>query len=66
MAFTGIKGGAYDAVKKRWLTDRTHAVERFISIGRELPDGRIAEKNYIWFSQWSSTTSTPATSSPSS
>ena len=52
MAFTGIKGGAYDAVKKRWLTDRTHAVERFISIGRELPEGRIAEKNYIWFSQW--------------
>src|ERR1017187_8921355 len=52
MAFTGIKGGAYDAVKKRWLTDRTHAVERFVNIGRELPDGRIAEKNYVWFSQW--------------
>ena len=52
MAFTGIKGGAYDVVKKRWLTDRTHAVDRFFTAGKELPDGRIADKNYIWFSEW--------------
>jgi hypothetical protein len=52
MTFTGVKGGAYDAAKKRWLTDRTHALDRFISIGKELPDGKIADKNYVWFSEW--------------
>lgn len=52
MTFTGIKGGAYDAAKKRWLIDRTHALERFVSAGKELPDGTIATKNYVWFSEW--------------
>jgi len=52
MAFTGIKGGVYDAAKKRWLIDRTHAVERFLTAGKQLPDGSIAEKNYVWFSEW--------------
>jgi hypothetical protein len=52
MSFTGIKGGAYDVVRKRWIVDRTHAVERFITVGKELPDGTIADKNHIWFSQW--------------
>jgi hypothetical protein len=52
MTFTGIKGGVYDAAKKRWLIDRTHALERFVSVGKELPDGTIATKNYVWFSEW--------------
>jgi len=52
MTFTGIKNGAYDAAQKRWLTDRTHALDRFVSIGKELPDGKIADKNYVWFSEW--------------
>ncbi len=44
MTFTGIRNGAYDVAQKRWLTDRTHALDRFVSIGKELPDGMIAEK----------------------
>jgi hypothetical protein len=52
MAFTGIEGGAYNAAKKQWLTKRTHAVESVVSVGKELPDGSIAEKNHIWFSPW--------------
>src|SRR5438128_12005265 len=52
MSFTGIKGGAYNAVSKKWIIDRTHVVERFVTVGKELPDSTIAEKNHIWFSQW--------------
>jgi hypothetical protein len=52
MTFTGIKGGAYDAAQNRWLIDRTHALERFVSAGKELPDGKIADKNHVWFSEW--------------
>ncbi len=52
MVSTTIKGGAYNAIKKRWLLDRVHAVERIVTAGKELPDGRIADKHYIWFSQW--------------
>jgi len=52
MTFTGVKNGAYDTAKKRWLIDRTHVLERFVSVGKELPDGGIADKNYVWFSEW--------------
>jgi len=52
MAYTGIKSGAYDAVRKRWLIDRTYPVFRFVTVGKELPEGGIADKNYIWFSPW--------------
>jgi len=52
MTFTGIKGGVYDAGQKRWLIERTHALERFVSTGKELPNGTVADKNYVWFSEW--------------
>jgi hypothetical protein len=52
MAFTGIEGGAYNVAQKRWSIDRTHAVERIVSAGKKLPDETIADKNYVWFSQW--------------
>jgi hypothetical protein len=49
---TGVRGGVYNTAKKQWLTDRVHVLERAVSVGRELPDSTIADKNYIWFSQW--------------
>jgi len=52
MASTTIEGGAYNTVQKTWMTKRTHAVETTITVGQELPEGRLAEKNHIWFSQW--------------
>ena len=52
MASTTIEGGAYNTVQKSWMTKRTHAVETTITVGKELPDGTIAAKNHIWFSQW--------------
>ena len=52
MVSTTIEGGAYNAARKTWYKDRTHAVDRIVTVGKELPDGTIADKNYIWFSQW--------------
>jgi hypothetical protein len=52
MKFTGIEGGAYNIAKKKWLIDRISAVDRATTVGEELEDGTIANKNYIWFSQW--------------
>jgi hypothetical protein len=32
--------------------DRYHAFERAVSLGKKLPDGTIADKNYVWLSEW--------------
>ena len=52
MVSTTVEGGAYNTVQKSWMTKRTHAVEQTVTVGKELPDGTIADKNNIWFSQW--------------
>src|ERR1051326_201204 len=52
MAFTGVEGGAYNAVRKTWYTEKTHALDRVVTVGKKLPDGTVAAKNYVWFSQW--------------
>jgi len=49
---TSIEGGAYNTVQKTWVIKRTHALESTVTTGKKLPNGKIAEKNYIWFSQW--------------
>ena len=52
MVSTTVEGGAYNTVKKSWMTKRTHAVEQTVTLGKELPNGTIADKNHIWFSEW--------------
>lgn len=52
MAFTGIEGGAYNVAQKTWLTEKTHTLDRVVTLGKKLSDGSIADKNYVWFSQW--------------
>ncbi len=52
MKHTGVEGGAYNVAKKKWFTDKVSAVNRVLNIGEELPDGTIADKNHIWFSDW--------------
>lgn len=46
------KSAVYFAGRKSWATDRFHVIERAVSIGQELPDGTIADKNYVWLSEW--------------
>jgi hypothetical protein len=54
MSNTGIisEGVVYLAGKKVWAKDRFRVFDRAVSFGRELEPGKLAEKNYVWLSQW--------------
>jgi hypothetical protein len=65
MNSTAIEGGSFNAARKTWCTEKTHAVDRVVIVGKQLPDGRIADKTTSGFRNGSSTISTPATSSRS-
>lgn len=54
MSNTGIisEGVVYLAGKKVWAKDRFRVFDRAVSFGRELEPGKMAEKNYVWLSQW--------------
>ena len=52
MNSTAIEGGSFNAARKTWCTEKTHAVDRVVIVGKQLPDGRIADKNHVWFSEW--------------
>jgi hypothetical protein len=40
------------AGKKRFGRDRFHVFSRAVSVGKELPNGTIADANYVWLSDW--------------
>jgi hypothetical protein len=46
------EGVVYLASEKRRVKDRFRVFERAVSLGKELPDGKTADKNYVWFSDW--------------
>src|SRR5260370_29931993 len=46
------EGVVYLANEKRRVKDRFRVFERAVSFGKELPDGTVADKNYVWFSDW--------------
>jgi hypothetical protein len=54
MASTTIisEGAVYLAGKKRWVKDRFHVFDRAVSFGKEIEPGVIADKNYVWLSEW--------------
>ncbi|MGH9761201.1 MAG: replication initiator protein A, partial [Blastocatellia bacterium] len=54
MSNTGIisEGAVYIAGKKSWERDRFHVFDRAVSPGREIEPGQVADKNYVWFSEW--------------
>jgi hypothetical protein len=54
MSNTGIisEGVVYLAGKKVWAKDRFRVFDRAVSFGRELEPGKMAEKNYVWLSEW--------------
>jgi hypothetical protein len=54
MTLTGIcsEGVVYFAGKKTWASDTFHVFERFVSYGKKMPDGNIADRNYAWLSEW--------------
>jgi hypothetical protein len=54
MASTTVisEGAVYLAGSRRWARDRFRVFDRAVSRGRQLDDGTIAERNYVWFSDW--------------
>ena len=54
MTLTGInsKGMIYLARRKAWASDTFHVFDRVVAFGMEMPDGLIADRNYVWLSDW--------------
>lgn len=46
------EGVVYLANEKRRVKDRYRVFDRAVSFGKELSDGKIADKNYVWLSEW--------------
>jgi hypothetical protein len=46
------EGVVYLANEKRRVKDRFRVFDRAVSFGKELSEGRIADKNYVWLSEW--------------
>jgi hypothetical protein len=46
------EGVVYLAKEKRRVKDRYRVFERVVSFGKQLSDGKRADKNYVWFSEW--------------
>lgn len=46
------EGAVYLAGKKRWVKDRFHVFDRAVSFGKEIEPGVVADRNYIWLSDW--------------
>ena len=46
------KGTVYLAKRKTYVKDTFHVFDRAVTAGEELPDGRVAEQNYVWLSEW--------------
>jgi hypothetical protein len=46
------EGVVYLAGRKVWAKDRFHVFDRAVSFGKELEPGKVADKNYVWLSQW--------------
>jgi hypothetical protein len=54
MTLTGInsKGIVYMARRKTWVSDTFHVFDRVVTMGSTLPDGTMADRNYVWLSDW--------------
>jgi len=54
MTLTGInsKGIVYMARRKTWVSDTFHVFDRVVTMGSSLPDGAVADQNYVWLSDW--------------
>jgi hypothetical protein len=46
------EGAVYVAGRRAFGKDTFHVFDRAVSFGKQLPDGSIADRNYVWLSQW--------------
>jgi hypothetical protein len=54
MAATTIRsqGVVFLAKRKVYARDIFHVFDRVVVMGGEMPDGRVADSNYVWLSSW--------------
>ncbi len=54
MTLTGIEseGVVYFAGRKKYARDLFHVFQRSVAVGEVLEDGKTAEENYVWLSEW--------------
>ena len=54
MTLTGIisEGIVYLAGRKKWASDTFHVFDRAVASGQELDNGKKADRNYVWLSDW--------------
>lgn len=46
------RGAFYNKGKEEWIEDVFHIYDRVIFKGKKLPDGRIADTNYLFLNSW--------------
>ena len=54
ITLTGVesRGAFYSKDRKKWVEDIFHLYDRVIFKGEELPDGTVADTNYLFLSTW--------------
>lgn len=54
MTLTGIRseGVVYLAGSRKYMRDTFTVFSRVVTVGREMPDGSRADRNYVWLSDW--------------
>ena len=54
MTLTGINsmGVVFLAGRRRWAKAVYHVFDKAVSSGKELPDGTVANRNFVWLSEW--------------
>lgn len=46
------EGAVYFAGRKIWAKDAFNVITRLVLLGTEMEDGSVADKHYVWFSEW--------------
>jgi len=46
------EGAVYFAKGKRYASANFHVFNTTVTAGEEFPDGRVADQNYVWLSEW--------------
>ena len=54
MTLTGIRseGVVWLAGRRKFARDTFTVFSRAVTVGEEMPDGRMADRNYVWLSEW--------------
>ena len=46
------EGTVYFAGRKVWAKDAFNVINRLVLLGKTMEDGTVADKHYVWFSDW--------------